>query len=524
MDVARARRDDRGMAFTQRSGESAGRGVMAPRDVAAPGVMAPRVPGVPRPPRPPRPRGSFKRGLRRALREPFTRGTWRECLYAGVSLVVAIPLFAFTAVAVVVGLALSVSFAGLPLLALSLRAARRLGACCRRLANRALGSRTESERLFRPRQQVRPIDAPPPPRPQPGVVGWIRSSLTDAVSWRACAYLLLKLPVAVLGGIGLIYIVAWGVGYSTFPVWWELIHRLAAHGDAVQVPRWIAWWTPNPVLVAQAVPSLALSFALVPAGLCALIWTPWMIKGCNDLDRMLAGRLLGPPLTQRVRDLEETRASAVDDSAVRLRRIERDLHDGAQAQMVAVAMKLGLAREKLGGAAGGAADGATADGWTPQVDLERALELVDAAHRSAKEAILELRDLARGIHPPVLDHGLGTALTTLGARSGLPVEVIADLPERPSAAIETIAYFCAAELLANVAKHSRARHATIEAVHVPGLLRVRVSDDGDGGARARDGSGLAGLAERLRTVDGTMTISSPRGGPTVVTVEMPSHA
>ena len=515
MDVARARRDYRSMAFTQRSGESAGRGVMAPRDVTPPGVMAPAAPG---PPRPPRPRGSFKRGLRRALREPFTRRAVRECLNAGVSLLVAIPLFAFTAVAVTVGLALSVSFAGLPLLALSLRAARWLGAFCRRLANRALGSKTESQRLLRPKP-IRPIDAPPPFQPQPGLVGWIRSSLTDVVGWRACAYLLLKLPIAVCGGIGLIYIVAWGVGYSTFPVWWELLHQLAAHGDAVQVPRWIAWWTPNPVLVAQSVPSLLVSFALVPAGLSVLVWAPWMISGCNDLDHWVAARLLGPPLTQRVRDLEETRASAVDDSAVRLRRIERDLHDGAQAQMVAVAMKLGLAREKLGGAAGG-----SADGWTAQVDLERALELVDAAHRGAKEAIMELRDLARGIHPPVLDHGLGTALTTLGARSGLPVEVIADVPERPSAAIETIAYFCAAELLANVAKHSRARHATIEAVHVPGLLRVRVSDDGDGGARARDGSGLAGLAERLRTVDGSIHISSPRGGPTVVTVEMPSHA
>jgi|HubBroStandDraft_2_1064218.scaffolds.fasta_scaffold17395_3 signal transduction histidine kinase len=520
MDVARARRDYRSMAFTQRPGESAGHGVMAPRDVMAPGVMAPAVPG---PPRPPRPRGSFKRGLRRALREPFTRRTLRECLYAGVSLLVAIPLFAFTAVAVTVGLALSVSFAGLPLLALSLRAVRRLGQFCRRLANRALGSRTESAKILRPKP-VRPIDAPPPFRPQPGVVGWIRSSLTDSVSWRSSAYLLLKLPIALLGGIGLIYIVAWGVGYTTFPLWWELIHSLAAHGDAVQVPGWLAWWTPNPVLVAQSVPTLAVSFALVPAGLCALIFSPWIVSGSNDLDRRLAARLLGPPLTQRVRDLEETRASAVDDSAVRLRRIERDLHDGAQAQMVAVAMKLGLAREKLGGAVGGTADGAAADGWTAQVDLERALELVDAAHRSAKEAIMELRDLARGIHPPVLDHGLGTALTTLGARSGLPVEVIADLPERPSAAIETIAYFCAAELLANVAKHSGARRATIEAVHVPGLLRVRVSDDGDGGARARDGGGLAGLAERLRTVDGTITISSPRGGPTVVTVEMPSHA
>ncbi len=499
----------------QRTGADSRPDVIAP-GLAAQGVMAPAAP--PRPPRPPRPRGSFKRGLRRALREPFTRRTARECLHASLSLLLGIPLFAFTAVALAVGLALSVSFAGLPLLALSLRAARRLGEACRRLANRQLAPRTEPPRVFRLKRE-RPIDPPPPLRPQPGFTGWIRASLTDPVGWRACAYLLLKLPIALLGAIGIIYIVAWGVGYSTFPLWWELLHSLAAHGDAVRVPGWLAWWTPNPVLVAQSVPSLAVSFALVPGGLFALIWSPWIVSGCNDLDRRAAARLLGPPLTQRVRDLEETRASAVDDSAVRLRRIERNLHDGAQAQMVAVAMKLGLAREKLGGAAG-----RSADGWTPQVDLERALELVDAAHRSAKEAIMELRDLARGIHPPVLDHGLGTALTTLGARSGLPVEVVADLPERPSAAIETIAYFCAAELLANVAKHSGARHATIEAVHVPGLLRVRVSDDGAGGARARDGSGLAGLAERLRTVDGSIQISSPRGGPTVVTVEMPSHA
>ena len=515
MDATRARRDYRSMAFTQRSGESAGRGVMAPRDVTAPGVMAPASPG---PPRPPTPRGSFKRGLRRALREPFTRRTARECAHATVSLLIAIPLFAFTAVALTVGLALSVSFAGLPLLALSLRAARRLGEVCRRLANRALAPRAERPRVFRLKRE-RPIDSPPPLPPQPGFTGWIRSSLTDPVGWRACVYLLLKLPIALLGAVGIIYIVAWGVGYSTFPVWWELIHSLSAHGDAVQVPGWLAWWTPNPVLVAQSVPSLAVSFALVPAGLFALIWSPWIVSGCNDLDRRLAARTLGPPLTQRVRDLEETRASAVDDSAVRLRRIERDLHDGAQAQMVAVAMKLGLAREKLGGAAG-----RTADGWTAQVDLERALELVDAAHRSAKEAIMELRDLARGIHPPVLDHGLGTALTTLGARSGLPVEVIADLPERPSAAIETIAYFCAAELLTNVAKHSSARHAILQVANGPGLVRVRVSDDGSGGARVEARGGLAGLADRVRTVDGSLQISSPPGGPTVIAVELPSHA
>jgi signal transduction histidine kinase len=197
-----------------------------------------------------------------------------------------------------------------------------------------------------------------------------------------------------------------------------------------------------------------------------------------------------------------------------LRRIERDLHDGAQAQMVAVAMKLGLASEKLAGMVDG----------TEQADLERVLELVAAAHRGAKEAITELRDLARGIHPPVLDQGLGTALATLAARSEVPVELAIDLPERPSAAIETIAYFCAAELLANVAKHSGARHATLSVVHVPGLLRLRVSDDGSGGARIEASGGLAGLAERVRTVDGRLQVSSPPHGPTVVTVELPSHA
>jgi signal transduction histidine kinase len=205
----------------------------------------------------------------------------------------------------------------------------------------------------------------------------------------------------------------------------------------------------------------------------------------------------------------------VDYSAARLRRIERDLHDGPQAQMVAVAMKLGLARESLGGTAG-----ATAEAEAVQC----ALELVDAAHSIAKEAIIELRDLAHGIHPPVLDRGLNPALATLAARSAVPVELVADLSGRPSAAIEAIAYFCAAELLANVAKHSGASHATLDAVHGPGLLRVRVSDDGHGGARVDLGSGLAGLIERLRTVDGRMTISSPLGGPTVVTIELPSHA
>jgi signal transduction histidine kinase len=249
----------------------------------------------------------------------------------------------------------------------------------------------------------------------------------------------------------------------------------------------------------QRLGSLAWLAALPLAGAVLIFWTVYRLQQDSVL---------------RVRELEQSRAHAVDDSAARLRQIERDLHDGAQAQMVAVTMKLGLAMKRLGRMVDG----------TGQTDLDRVLDLVAAAHRGAKEAITELRDLARGIHPPVLDHGLGTALTTLAARSDLPVELVLDLPERPSAAIETIAYFCAAELVANVAKHSGAGHATLEAAHIPGLLRVRVSDDGSGGARVEARGGLAGLAERAGTVDGRLQISSPPGGPTVVTVELPSHA
>jgi signal transduction histidine kinase len=200
----------------------------------------------------------------------------------------------------------------------------------------------------------------------------------------------------------------------------------------------------------------------------------------------------------------------VDDSAARLRGIERDLHDGTQAQLVALAMKLGLAREKLYDVGG--------------VDLARVTQLVEDAHRGALEAIADLRTLARGIHPPVLDNGLADALATLANRSAVPVELVTDIPERPTAAIETIAYFSAAELLTNVARHSGARHATLEAVHVPGLLRVRVTDDGAGGARPVPNGGLRGLAERVRAVDGRIEVSSPQGGPTTVTVELPSRA
>jgi signal transduction histidine kinase len=324
-------------------------------------------------------------------------------------------------------------------------------------------------------------------QPQSKRAEWWNARVLEPVAWRTRAYFALKLPLA---AVGLAVIAAgWlgGVFCLTFPAWWALALR-SAFGDL----------------------GLAGSFTLLPLGVALLLVAPWATHGLTEIDRWLMHSLLPGSPADRIRALEESRARVVDDSAARLRGIERDLHDGTQAQLVALAMKLGLAREKL------------QDGGV--VDLARVTRLVEDAHRGALEAIADLRTMARGIHPPVLDNGLADALATLANRSAVPVELITDIPERPSAAIETIAYFSAAELLTNVAKHSCAGHATLEAVHVPGLLRVRVTDDGVGGARPVPNGGLRGLAERVRTVDGRIEIHSPAGGPTTVTVELPSRA
>ena len=337
-------------------------------------------------------------------------------------------------------------------------------------------------------------------RPEGRRMAWIRGAIFDRPSWRTRGYFGLKLLLTAVQ-LAKVGVMAAALFYLTYPLWWALF----------KVDPWL--------LGGGHITTLAGSFVLVPFGAILLLAAPWLLHVSTRMDAALIRGLLGPGsprsagLARRVRDLEQTRAHAVDDSAARLRDIERDLHDGAQAQLVAMAMKLGLAKEKLHGA----------EAASP-ADLARITQLVEDAHRNAVEAINELRTLARGIHPSVLDNGLADALTTLAARSAIPVELVTDIPERPSAAIETIAYFCAAELLANVGKHSGARHATLEAVHVPGLLRIRVTDDGHGGAAlVRDG-GLSGLAARIRTVDGSLRIDSPPGGPTVVTAELPSHA
>ncbi|MCQ6244378.1 sensor histidine kinase [Streptomyces malaysiensis] len=253
----------------------------------------------------------------------------------------------------------------------------------------------------------------------------------------------------------------------------------------------------------------ATSAAYLTVGGCALLALAyWLIGALVRLDTRAATAFLGPgpaaELERRVEDLTESRAGAVDAADAERRRIERDLHDGAQQRLVSMAVNLGLAK-------------ATMD------DLpEAARKVIDEAHREAKEAIEELSNLVRGLHPAVLDElGLDAALSGIAARAPLPVRLRVDVPERVAPTVEAVAYFVVSEALANVAKHARATRAGVEVVRAGDRLRVVVDDDGAGGADPARGSGLAGLAQRVGSVDGTFDISSPLGGPTVITVELP---
>jgi len=441
--------------------------------------------------------------LTRALREPLdprSRGELLFCL-AGVplGLCVLAPLAWVMGLAGLVAVsareadstwvAALVMLAGLLLaVVLATRIARRLGAVHRRLAARLLGT---------------PVAAPPPPRSARGPLGRLAGWLDDGPGWRAVAYLAVKLPLALLEAYA-VFCWAGGLVNLTYPFWWGLFRN---HPPGV---------TLSPVPAATPFPGRLLQVATFPGtllvlavGLAMVLAAPWVTRAVVAADRRLLVALLGPGrLALRVHDLEHTRALAVDDAAAQLRRVERDLHDGAQIRLATLALHLGLAKETLAG-------------LDEEAGVGRARELVDAAHRDAKQALGELRDLARGIHPPVLDSGLDAALATLAATSAIPVELACDLPERPAPAIETIAYYCVAELLANAAKHSHAGRVTVQADGRHGRLVLEVGDDGVGGADPAGGSGLAGLAQRVRTVDGRLRITSPGGGPTLVSVQLP---
>jgi signal transduction histidine kinase len=417
---------------------------------------------------------------------------------------------------------------GLLLVIVALRLAARLGSLHRRILARMLG------------------ETVPPPAPferGTGILGRVDRRLRYRPAWRAAWFSVVKLPVAVVQGYAVSAVVC-GLIDLTYPEVWLLFRNHPA-GTRLSPLTAVA---PASVLYFK-VYTWPGTFLAALAGAAWVLAGVWLARGGIAVDRRLIRRLLGPTtLTERVSELERTRTLAVEDSAAALRRVERDLHDGAQMRLAALAMNLGMAREKLGD------DGTPADA-VPE-DLRTVRELVDAAHRNAVDALADLRDIARGIHPPALDNGLAVALESLAASSAIPatLSVIpggvvpgevarsgvarsgvarggaapaagADAAERPAPAIETIAYFCAAELIANATKHSYADNIKIEInFERSGVLQLRVSDDGVGGADQGRGSGLAGLAQRVSTVDGRLDISSPPGGPTVVVVELPLHA
>jgi signal transduction histidine kinase len=231
--------------------------------------------------------------------------------------------------------------------------------------------------------------------------------------------------------------------------------------------------------------------------------TPRLLHVHFLLTRAVLGSGRGE-LTERVRVLTETRRDAVDTSAAELRRIERDLHDGAQARLVAMGMDLGTIEALI------------------EKNPAKARELLAHARKSSAEALTELRELVRGIHPPVLaERGLGDAVRALALRLPVATEVNVELPGRAEAPVESAAYFAVSEVLTNAVKHSGADRVWIDLHHADGHLRVTVTDNGRGGAVVGAGSGLTGVERRLGTFDGVLAVSSPVGGPTMVTMEMP---
>ncbi|MFE6686184.1 sensor histidine kinase [Streptomyces sp. NPDC057743] len=313
-----------------------------------------------------------------------------------------------------------------------------------------------------------------------------RRRLATSAYWRQLGYHQLAGPV--LGLLETVLLGLWlgSIGGITLYAWYWLLPRDWGFSQWADTDGWL--------------------FAV--AGLAVLPCLRPLTGAVIRLESVSAAWLLGPSraeeLERRVADLAERRAEALAAADAERRRIERDLHDGAQQRLVSMAVNLGLARATL-------------------TDLPpEARAVIDEAHRAAKEALDELNHLVRGLHPHVLDdRGLDAALSGIAARAPLPVHVTVDVAERAAPAVEAVAYFVVSEALTNVTKHARASRAEVVAERAGDTLRVRVTDDGEGGADPSEGTGLTGLARRVASVDGTFAIDSPRGGPTVITVELP---
>jgi signal transduction histidine kinase len=338
------------------------------------------------------------------------------------------------------------------------------------------------------------LDVDLPSRPLLAVpgVGWVRRTFARAGSaefWKEAGYCLLLLPLSTLSFALVTWCWAAAAAGILLPLY---VDRLP--GD--EAVSWLDWST------------TAETWAGVAAGVFLLLIARLLSAAFTLAQVRLAHAMLSPSeadtLRQQVTRLTETRARVVDAADAERRRIERDLHDGAQQQLVALAMNLGRARAKF------------------DEDPEGARELVDQAHQDAKDSITELRNVIRGVHPAVLtDRGLDAALSSVAARSPVPVRLDVDVPERASPTAEAVAYFVVSEALTNVARHAEARHVDVHVEREGDRLLVSVADDGIGGATEQPGSGLAGLRDRVQAVDGTFALTSPPGGGTTMTVEVP---
>lgn len=335
---------------------------------------------------------------------------------------------------------------------------------------------------------------PLPYRPEPdgaGLWGRYRWVVTDPATWRDLLWLLLSIPVGLVLGLLPLCLLVYGLeGVLGLPLLlWSLDVRYG-YG---------AIWP---------IDSAAEAVLAIPQGVLVLFLGGLLGERIQQLHAGFGRTLLAPTakarLTRRVRRLAQTRSDAVDAQAAELRRIERDLHDRAQARLVALSMNIGLAEELLAR------------------DPEAARRLMAEARETSGQALGELRDLVRGIHPPVLaERGLDGAIRALALKLPLTIEIDVELPGRPQPPVESAAYFAVAELLANVTKHSGANVAWIRLRHDDGRLVMTVADNGVGGADPDGGGGLRGIERRLAAFDGTMFVASPPGGPTTVTMELP---
>ncbi|QNS06620.1 sensor histidine kinase [Streptomyces xanthii] len=329
-----------------------------------------------------------------------------------------------------------------------------------------------------------------------GVLGQVtrcRLMLGDPATWRDLRWL----PVDMTAGFATALLPA---ALVLYPV----------EGYALAAGLWrvftdgthIGWWYAFVPVSGQGTALLAALLATVFLGV-ALFVAPALLKAHFQLTRAVLVPADGE-LAERVRVLTDTRKDAVDTSAAELRRIERDLHDGAQARLVAMGMDLGTIEALI------------------EKDPAKAKEMVARARRSSADALTELRDLVRGIHPPVLaERGLGDAVRALALRLPVSAEVGVETAGRADAPVESAAYFAVSEALANVVKHAGADRVWVDIRHEDGRLRIAVTDDGRGGAAVEAGGGLAGIERRLGTFDGVLAVSSPAGGPTMVTMEIP---